>query len=56
MQDMHRAKVTPNAVCRSTQDHREGRPMKVREQRKHRVRDRRSRKLSSELLALTRGV
>lgn len=56
MQDMHRAKVMPNAVCRSMQDHLEGRPMKVREQRKHRVREKRSRKLSSELLALMRGV
>lgn len=56
MHDMHRAKVMPNAVCRSTQDHLEGRPMKVSEQRKHRVREKRSRKLCSELLALTRGV
>ncbi|KAF3847618.1 hypothetical protein F7725_020646 [Dissostichus mawsoni] len=46
----------PNAVCRSMQDHSEGRPMKVREHRKHRVKEKSSRKLSSELLALTIGV
>ncbi|KAL1256580.1 hypothetical protein QQF64_012125 [Cirrhinus molitorella] len=34
-------------------DHSVGRPMKVREQRKHRVNEKSSRKLSSELLALT---
>lgn len=56
MQDMHRAKVMLNAVCRSMQDQSEGRPMKVREHRKHKVREKSSRKLSSELLALTRGV
>ena len=54
--DMHRAKVMPKAVCRSLQDHSEGRPRKVREHRKHRVREKSSRKLSSALLALTRGV
>ncbi|KAE8295205.1 hypothetical protein D5F01_LYC06131 [Larimichthys crocea] len=46
----------PNAVCLSMQDHSEGRPMKVREHRKHRVKEKSSRKLSSELLALTIGV
>ena len=56
MQDMHKAKVMPNAVCRSMQDHSEGRPMKVREHRKQRVKEKSSRKLSSQLLALTRGV
>ena len=55
-QEMQRTKVIPNAVWRSIQDHSEGRPMKVREHRKHRVREKRSRKLSSELLALTMGV
>ena len=55
-QEMQRTKVMPNAVCRSMQDHSEGRPMKVREHRKHRVKEKSSRKLSSELLALTMGV
>ena len=55
-QEMQRTKVIPNAVCRSMQDHSEGRPMKVREHRKHRVRENSSRKLSSELLALTMAV
>ncbi|CAB1435084.1 unnamed protein product [Pleuronectes platessa] len=55
-QEMQRTKVMPNAVCRSMQDHSEGRPMKVREHRKHRVREKSSRKLSSELLARTSGV
>ena len=55
-QEIHRTKVMPNAVCRSMQDHSEGRPMKVREHRKHRVKDKSSRKLSSALLALTTGV
>ena len=55
-QEMQRTKVIPNAVCLSIQDHSEGRPMKVREHRKHRVRENSSRKLSSELLALTIGV
>ena len=55
-QEIQRTKVIPNAVCRSMQDHSEGRPMKVREHRKHRVKEKSSRKLSSELLALTTGV
>lgn len=33
-----------------------GRPMKVREHRKHKVKEKSSRKLSSELLALINGV
>ena len=56
MQEMQRTKVMPNAVCRSMQDHSEGRPMNVREHRKHRVKEKSSRKLSSELFALTSGV
>ena len=55
-QEMQRTKVMPNAVCRSMQDHSEGRPMNVREHRKHRDKEKSSRKLSSELFALTRGV
>ena len=54
--EIQRTKVIPNAVCRSMQDHSEGRPMKVREHRKHRVKEKSSRKLKSELLALTMGV
>lgn len=46
----------PNTVCRSIQDHSVGRPIKVREHRKHRVKEKSSRKLSSELLARTNGV
>ncbi|MED6258928.1 hypothetical protein ATANTOWER_014473 [Ataeniobius toweri] len=53
---MQRTKVMPNAVCRSMQDHSDGWPMKVREQRKHSFKEKSSRKLSSELFALTRGV
>ena len=55
-QEIQRTKVIPNAVWRSIQDQSEGRPMKVREHRKHRVKENSSRKLSSELLALTTGV
>ena len=55
-QEIQRTKVIPNAVWRSIQDQSEGRPMKVREHRKHRVKEKSSRKLSSELLALTIGV
>ena len=54
-QEIQRTKVIPKAVWRSMQDQSEGRPMKVREHRKHRVKEKRSRKLSSELLALTIG-
>ena len=54
--DIHRAKVMPKAVCRSMQDHSVGWPMKVREHRKHRIKEKSSKKLSSELLAFTRGV
>lgn len=56
MHEMQRTKVMPNAVCRSMHDHSEGRPMKVREQRKHIIREKSSRKLRSELLARTMGV
>lgn len=55
-QEMQRTKVMPNAVCRSMQDNLVGRPMKVREHRKHRVKEKSSKKLSSELFALTTGV
>ena len=55
-QEIHNTKVMPNAVWRTMQDHSEGWPMKVREHRKHRVKEKSSRKLSSELLALTMGV
>lgn len=54
--EMQRTKVMPNAVCRSMQDHSDGRPIKVREHRKHSFNDSRSRKLSSELFAFTIGV
>lgn len=54
-QEIQRTKVILNAVCRSMQDHSEGAPMKVKEHRKHRVREKSSRKLSSELFALTIG-
>ncbi|TNN40976.1 hypothetical protein EYF80_048860 [Liparis tanakae] len=52
---MQRTKVIPKDVWRSMQDHSEGAPMKVNEHRKQRVREKSSRKLSSELLALTIG-
>ena len=48
--------MIPKAVWRSIQDQSEGRPIKVREHRKHRVKEKSSRKLSSELFALTTGV
>ena len=54
-QEIQRTKVIPNAVWRSMQDQSEGAPMKVNEHKKHRVREKSSRKLSSELLALTIG-
>ena len=54
--EMQSTKVMPNAVWRSMQDHTEGLPIKVKEHRKHRVKEKSSRKLSSELLALTMGV
>lgn len=56
IQETHRTKVMPKAVCLNMQDHGDGRPIKVREQRKQRLREKSSRKLSSELLALTMGV
>ena len=55
-QEIQRTNVIPKAVWRSIQDQSEGRPMKVREHRKHRFKEKSSRKLSSELLALTIGV
>ena len=55
-QEIQRTKVIPKVVWRSIQDQSEGRPMKVREHRKHSFKERSSRKLSSELLALTIGV
>jgi len=54
-QDMQRTNVIPNAVWRSMQDHSEGAPMNVNEHKKHSVREKSSKKLSSELLALTIG-
>lgn len=54
--EMQSTKVIPKAVCRSLQDHSDGAPMKVIEHKKHRVSEKSSRKLSSELLALTIGV
>ena len=54
-QEMQRTKVIPNAVWRSMQDQSEGAPMKVSEHKKQRVREKSSKKLSSELLALTIG-
>ena len=54
-QEIQRTKVIPNAVWRSMQDQSEGAPMKVKEHKKHRVREKSSKKLSSELLALTIG-
>lgn len=56
MHEMQRTNVIANAVRRSMQDHWEGWLMKVREHRKQRFREKRSRKLRSELLALTMGV
>ena len=56
MQDIESTKLIPNAACRARQDHGEGRPMNTREQRKQSLSDRSSKKLISELLALTMGV
>ena len=56
MHEMQREKVMPNAVCRSMQVQGVGSPIKGRAHRKHRPRETRMRKLSSELLALTMGV
>lgn len=55
-QEIQRTKVIPNAVWRSMQDHSEGLPMKVREQRKHSFKEMSKRKLSSELFAFTIGL
>ena len=54
-QEMQRTNVMPNAVWCSMQDHLKGTPMKVNEHKKHKVREKSSRKHSSELLALTIG-
>lgn len=56
MQEMQRTKLMPKAACRAWQDHIEGRPRNTSEQRKQSFSDNKSRKLSSELLALTIGV
>lgn len=56
MQEIQSTKLIPNAVWRSMQDHLDGWPMKVREHKKQRVKEKSSRKLRSELLALTMGV
>ena len=52
-QEMHSTKLIPNRVCLRAQDHATGRPMKARAHRKHNLRDTRSMKLTSELLART---
>lgn len=56
MQEIQRTELIPNAVWRSMQDHLEGWPMKVKGHKKHNVKEKRSRKLRWELLALTMGV
>ncbi|KAL7870357.1 hypothetical protein SRHO_G00078540 [Serrasalmus rhombeus] len=56
MQEIQRTKLMPKAACRAWQDHSEGRPINTSEQRKQSLSDSKSRKLSSELLALTIGV
>lgn len=56
MQEIQRTKLIPKAACRAWQDHIEGRPRNTSEQRKQSFSDSKSRKLSSELLALTIGV
>lgn len=55
-QDRQMTKLIPNAAWRSMHVHTEGWPMNTREQRKQSFSDRRSKKLISELLALTMGV
>lgn len=56
IQEIQSTKLIPNAVWRSIQDNLDGWPIKVREHKKHSVKEKSSRKLSSELLALTMGV
>lgn len=51
--DTQRTKLIPKAACWNWHDHAEGRPMNTSEHRKQSFSDRRSRKLSSELLART---
>lgn len=55
-QDRHRTKLIPNAACRSRHFHRDGCPMNIKEHKKQSFRDRSSKKLISELLALTIAV
>lgn len=55
-QDRHRTKLIPNAACRSRHFHRDGCPMNNKEHKKQSLSERSSRKLISELLALTIGV
>ena len=52
-QETQSTKLIPNAACWNRQVHTDGRPMNTREHRKQSFSDRRSRKLSSELLART---
>lgn len=56
MQDRQRENAMPNAVWRSPQDQDVGCPIKANAHRKQSHSELRIRKLSSELLALTRGV
>lgn len=56
-QETQSTKLIPKAACWNRQDQTDGRPMNTSEHRKHSFRDRRSRKLSSALLARTlRGI
>lgn len=56
MHEMHKENVMLKAVWRSMQDQVVGSPMKINEQRKHRMRDERMKKLSSELFIRIIGV
>ncbi len=56
MQEMQREKVMLKAVCRSMQDQDVGSPINTKAHRKHRVKDSRMKKLSSELFTRTIGV
>ena len=55
-QDRQRTKLIPNAAWRTLHVHTDGWPIKTREHKKQSLSDRRSKKLISELLALTIGV
>lgn len=55
-QDRHRTKLIPNVACRSRHFHRDGCPMNNKEHKKQSFSDRSSKKLISELFALTIGV